>query len=316
MKKKEIWVVGVGPMALEYAKILNDSEISVKFIGRGEKSAEIFKSETGITPHTGGLKNFIHRSKEIPSHAIVAVGVSELAEQTLILLKHGIKNILVEKPGSIYIEDLIKIQDESKKLDSNIFIAYNRRFFKSVDKVKEIIIKDGGLLSAHFEFTELSNIISKLNHSDEVKQTWLIGNSSHVIDLAFYIAGRPKNLNAFVHGSLDWHKSGSIFIGNGLTNNNVPFSYHSNWEAPGRWSLEFMTQNNRLILRPMEKLQIIRAGSFEMEECDIDYSVDENYKPGLYKQTHAFINDDHLNICSIADQVKNLSIYSKIASYG
>lgn len=316
MNSKEVWIIGAGPMAIEYAEVMKDSKINFKFIGRSKQSAENFKAKTGIMPFQGGLKNFIKTNKEVPSHAIVAVGHPELAKQTLVLIKHGVKNILVEKPGALYLEDLIKIQNSSKILNSNILIAYNRRFFQSVNKAKDIISEDGGLLSAHFEFTELSNIIEKLIKPEGVKESWLIGNSSHVIDLAFYIAGRPTSLNSFVYGSLDWHKSGSIFLGNGLTENNVPYSYHSNWRAPGRWSLEFMTQNNRLILRPMEKLQIIKAGSFEMEECDIDYSVDENYKPGLYKQTHAFINDDHLNICSIEDQVKNWSIYSKIASYG
>ena len=315
MNSKEVWIIGVGPMAIEYAEVMKDSKINVKFIGRSKESAKIFKAKTGIMPLLGGLENFIKTNKEVPSHAIVAVGHPELAEQTLVLIKHGVKSILVEKPGALYLEDLIKIQNNSKMLNSNIFIAYNRRFFQSVNKAKDIILEDGGLLSAHFEFTELSHIIEKLIKPEGVKESWLIGNSSHVIDLAFYIAGRPKNLNAFVHGSLDWHKSGSIFIGNGLTNNNVPFSYHSNWEAPGRWSLEFMTKNNRLILRPMEKLQIIKTGSFEMEECDINYSVDENYKPGLYKQTHAFINNDYSSLCGIDEQVENLTTYKKIASY-
>ena len=315
MNSKEVWIIGVGPMAIEYAEVMKDSKINVKFIGRSKESAKIFKAKTGIMPLLGGLENFIKTNKEVPSHAIVAVGHPELAEQTLVLIKHGVKSILVEKPGALYLEDLIKIQNNSKMLNSNIFIAYNRRFFQSVNKAKDIILEDGGLLSAHFEFTELSHIIEKLIKPEGVKESWLIGNSSHVIDLAFYIAGRPKNLNAFVHGSLDWHKSGSIFIGNGLTNNNVPFSYHSNWEAPGRWSLEFMTKNNRLILRPMEKLQIIKTGSFEMEECDINYSVDENYKPGLYKQTHAFINNDYLSLCGIDEQVENWATYKKIASY-
>ena len=302
-------------MAIEYAEVMQDSEINVKFIGRSEESAKNFKAKTGIMPFLGGLENFIKTNKKVPSHAIVAVGHPELAKQTLVLVNHGVKSILVEKPGALYLEDLIKIQNKSKMFNSNIFIAYNRRFFQSVKKAKDIILEDGGLLSAHFEFTELSHIIEKLIKPEGVKESWLIGNSSHVIDLAFYIAGRPKNLNAFVYGSLDWHKSGSIFIGNGLTNNNVPFSYHSNWKAPGRWSLEFMTQNNRLLLRPMEKLQIIKTGSFEMDECKTDYSVDEKYKPGLYNQTHSFINCNYQNLCTIDEQVENWSIYSEIASY-
>ena len=59
MKNNAIWVVGAGPMAVEYAKVLKDFHISYKFIGRGKKSLDIFKSKTGIQPYLGGLENFL-----------------------------------------------------------------------------------------------------------------------------------------------------------------------------------------------------------------------------------------------------------------
>jgi len=315
MIDKEVWVIGTGPMAVEYAKILKDLNIKFQFIGRGKKSAEIFKAETGITPYIGGLENFLEQTKKIPSHTIVAVGHPELAEQTSILVEFGVKNILVEKPGALYFNELNTIKDNSNKHDINVFIAYNRRFFQAVEEAKNLIKNDGGLLSAHFDFSEPAHIIGQLHHSDEVKKSWLISNSAHVIDLAFFIAGHPNKLNTYTYGSLDWHKTGSVFIGNGLTNNNVPFSYHSNWESPGRWGLEFMTKNHRLILRPMEKLQIIKVGSYDMEETGSDYSIDEKYKPGLFKQTQAFLNNEHNYLCNINEQVINWAMYNKIASY-
>lgn len=314
-KSKELWVIGTGPMAVEYAKVLNDISKSYQFIGRGKESTKDFDLKTGLISIPGGLKNFLQESNETPSHVIISVGVPELAEQAILLLDYGVENILIEKPGALNFEDLIKIHKKAKIRNSNVFIAYNRRFLKSIEEAKKIISSDGGMLSMHFEFTELSHIIQHLQKAKGVKESWLIGNSSHVIDLAFHIAGLPKILNSFSYGKLNWHKSGSIFIGNGITEKNVPFSYHSNWSAPGRWGLEFMTKKYKLILRPMEKLQIIEEGSFDPKEYDADYSIDEKYKPGLFRQTNEFISNEFNQFCSIEEQVENWKLYEKIASY-
>ena len=42
MNSKEVWIIGVGPMAIEYAEVMKDSKINVKFIGRSKESAKIF----------------------------------------------------------------------------------------------------------------------------------------------------------------------------------------------------------------------------------------------------------------------------------
>ncbi|MDC3200256.1 transposase [Porticoccaceae bacterium] len=43
-------------------------------------------------------------------------------------------------------------------------------------------------------------------------------------------------------------------------------SYKGYWEAPGRWSLEFITNENRYFLRPMEKLSCQKKGSLDIVE--------------------------------------------------
>ena len=311
----EVWVIGTGPMSVEYEKVLTGLDVKSIFIGRGESSAKIFQQKTGITPIVGGLKDFLSQSPKAPSHAIISVGTEGLADQTLLLLNFGVKNILIEKPGSLYLEQLKEISALSKSLKNNVFIAYNRRFYKSVDEAKSIISNDGGLLSFSFEFTELSHIIKDLEKADGVKDNWVIDNSSHVIDLAFFIGGFPRDISTNVYRKLDWHSSGSIFIGNGLTKNNIPFSYHSNWESPGRWNIELMTQNYRLIFSPIEKLKIIKKGSFEIEDHICDYSIDEKYKAGIFKQTKAFLNNSFDEHCSIDTQLKNWLLYKKIGGY-
>jgi hypothetical protein len=250
-----------------------------------------------------------------PKEAIVAVGVEQLANTTYELMRAGTKRILLEKPGGLNLAELTKLKKQADALGVSIFIGYNRRFYQSVRTARDILDEDGGVLSAHFEFTEWSNIIAASTKPPEVKQHWLIANSSHVIDTAFHLIGWPVDWKCWTSGSIDWHPAAARFSGAGVTEKNVTFSYMSDWQAPGRWGIELLTLKRRLILRPMESLSIVQLGSVDMQSVDLVYDTDLQYKPGLYCQTQAFLNGDEGLFCSLDEQVKNARIYSKMAGY-
>jgi len=65
----------------------------------------------------------------------------------------------------------------------------------------------------------------------------------------------------------------------------------------------------------MEKLFEQKKGSINISEISLDAEVDENFKPGLYKQTQAFLNSDFSDLVSIDEQIRALSIYEKIGGY-
>ena len=195
-------------------------------------------------------------------------------------------------------------------------IAYNRRFYSSVSKAKEIIIEDGGVSSFLFEFTEWSHIIESLQKADGVKEKWLLSNSTHVIDLVFYLCGFPLRLHTLRDREDSWHPSGTVFSGCGQTINGALFSYHADWDAPGRWSVEVLTRKRRIVLCPLEKLEVITKGSVKKESVKLDDQLDHLYKPGLFLQVNAFINGDFSQLCLLEQQVRNIKeIYNPIAGY-
>ena len=202
---KDLWLIGTGPMSIEYCKVLKARKIDFQVIGRGQKSAKSFYDITEINPSVGGVENFLSKNPIKCSHAIVSVGVEELSSVTCKLIDYGIENILVEKPAGLNITQINTILEKALENQSKVFVAYNRRFYSSVIKAKEIICSDGGLLSFNFEFTEWSHVIEKLSEPQDVMENWLLCNSSHVIDLAFYIGGFPTTINAQKSGSLSWH---------------------------------------------------------------------------------------------------------------
>ena len=78
------------------------------------------------------------------------------------------------------------------------------------------------------------------------------------------LIGFPKELSASQSGELDWHPSGSIFVGSGISEKNIPFSYNANWDSAGRWWVEFLTKENRYIMKPMEQLFVQKRGSIAL----------------------------------------------------
>ena len=300
-------------MAVDYYQVIKDQKIKCAVIGRGELSARSFAKKTGFKPFVGGLNYFLKDKPNTCSHAIVAVGVEELLKTTKKLLKYGIKNILVEKPAGINKEEIEKLSKKTKKNNANVFVAYNRRFFTSVIKAREIIEKDGGVTSFNFEFTEWAHEVENIKNMHEVKKNWFLANSTHVVDLAFYLGGNPKEISCYTEGSLEWHPSASIFSGAGISETGALFSYQANWESAGRWCVDVLTKNNKLIFLPLEKLQVQQKGSVNIDLVkDIDYSLDKKYKPGIFLQVKAFLKTKKFGLLDIYEHARNCEIYERI----
>ena len=314
MSEASLWLVGSSEISQDYARVLMALNQPFEVIGRSESSALLFKKKINHSIKTGGL-NFNLKKFTPPHTAIVAVGIEELASVAKDLICFGTKRILLEKPGGLDFEEIRSLSLLANEKKVEILLGYNRRFYNSVQLAKKLIEEDGGLLSINFEFTEWSHKIKSLKKGIDVKEHWLLGNSSHVIDLAFYFSGKPRDWKCWNAGSLDWHKAGARFCGSGITEKGIMFSYFSDWEAPGRWGLELMTSKHRYILRPLEQLQVVKTGSVILESIDLENNLDQEFKPGLFLQTKKFLMGENYLFCNLSEQVENVRIYSKIAGY-
>ena len=165
----------------------------------------------------------------------------------------------------------------------------------------------------HFEFTEWAHKIEPLEKAPGVKENWFFANSTHVVDLAFYLAGNPVDWAAYSKsGQLTWHAK-TNFSGAGITENGVLFSYLSNWESAGRWGIELLTFKRRIYLKPLEGIQIQNKGSIQVEEFTFEKEIDEQFKPGLYAQVEDFLGDCSKGVLSLGEHALNAKeIYAKI----
>ena len=307
-----IWIIGAGAIAQEYAKVLTALGYQFLIIGRGEEKARQVEETFGYKVIRGGLDNFIESQPVLPDAAIVATNLSSLAPNTIALLRYGVKRILCEKPGFLYPDECEKVAALAKEIKAEVYLAYNRRFFTSVLKAKEIIAEDGGVTSFNFEFTEWGHVIAKYNKPQDELKNWFYANSSHVVDLAFFLGGEPVQMNCHTSGEISWHKP-AAFAGSGVSDKGALFSYQANWAAPGRWGVEILTAQHRLYLRPMESLQIQNLGSVAINPVEIDDHLDKEFKPGFYLETKAFLEGDVSRLCSLEHQEEHVkTVYSKI----
>ena len=316
--KNLILVIGSGYMATEYLKVIANTDYKAVVVGRGEEKIDILKCLfPDFIYYSGGVDKYLNTSSQIPSIAINTVNVEYLRDVTISLLNGGVKRILVEKPGDITADGLSRIEQASTINRAQVFIAYNRRFYSSVSELAKQANLDGGILSAHFEFTEWIHTIDPLHYGKETLNKWIIANSSHVIDTVFSLIGKPKSISCHISGKniISWHPTGSIFTGSGISQQDIPFTYHSNWQAPGRWGIEVLTKKRRYYLRPMEKLCVQDLGTINIIEYPLDDKTDKQFKPGLYYQTTSFLNDSVTNLVTLQEQIKLVALLDKIGSY-
>lgn len=318
LKDKEVLVVGSGYMAREYLLVLANMGCKVTIVGRGEEKIALLKKEfSTFDYHTGGLASYLKSNNNLPNFAINAVNVSYLKETSLLLIKSGVKNVLIEKPGDLTKEGLTEIKQCAEQYDSNVQIAYNRRFYSSIIALKEQVELDGGIMGAHFEFTEWVHTIDPATYDSDSLRKWILSNSSHVLDAAFSIIGTPQELHTNIQGAgnIDWHPSGSIFTGSGVSVDGVPFTYHANWQSAGRWAIEIFTSKRRFYLKPMEKLQVQLKGSVAVNEFEIDDQLDKDFKPGLFRLTKSFLSHHNNDLVGIDEQIRMVVYYDQIGNY-
>ena len=275
-------------MAREYAIAFNQMGITdVTVISKNEKETTDFSNSFNFKVLHGGYEQHLQELK--PTNLVVIVTpIPQLLDAAKIAIDAGQKKILIEKPGSLYPEKLISF---SKQLtDQTIRIGYNRILYPSFHKLKFLAEQEGGITSCTFSFTEWVHTINFELYASEVYSRWGISNSLHVISMVMELIGMPKSLSCFQQGSLDWHPSGSSFVGSGISEKNIPFAYHADWDSAGRWGIEIMTKKNSYRLIPLEGLFVCHKDSVNWEPINLN-PVYPKVKTGIAEQIAIMLND-------------------------
>lgn len=312
-------LVGAGLMSQAYARVLQKRGRPFRCFGRGQASAEAFEAATGVRPGTGPLEDQLAATDIAGAHVIVAVNLTELAPVCIRLLEKGAAAILVEKPGAVDLDGMRQLAQVDS--DRRIRVAYNRRFLPSVRKANVLIAQDGGAKSVHFEFTELSDRIEAQGlHPREVLANWPFANSSHVFDLAFFMAGAAPDLSdvsvaaALQQGELPWHPQGTRFAAAGRIEDRMLFTCFADWHSGGGWAVEVTTAARRLRLRPLETLTEQKRGTFEVRDVEVAQD-DVMLKPGLPGMLTDFLDEGGRSLPDMRQQVARMTVFAGIVGH-
>lgn len=301
-------------MAALHAPVLADFAHDVTVVATSPVRADPLAGSFGMASWTRGLDEAL-ATLPAPDAAIVVLPVDQLATATLALLRAGVRRVLIEKPACLWHDELAPVVAEAEQRDAFVAVAYNRRFFASVIEARRRIDDAGGVLSFSFEFTENAPRVAELATPAQIKARWLLANSSHVIDLAFHLGGWPSDWATRTTGALSWHPAGADFRGMGATDRGASFSYFADWRGPGRWGVELVLPNERLVLRPMEQLAVMPLGRFDLQPVEIADQLDRAFKPGLYRQMQAFLAETPApELVTVAQQLRAVrDVYDRIA---
>ncbi|NIP61658.1 MAG: hypothetical protein GWO15_02525 [Nitrosopumilaceae archaeon] len=313
IKDKSVLIIGSGYMAEHYSKALSKMGIKdVTVIGNTKNKVVKICKRYNFIPLWGGFKKNLSniKSKDL---VIIAMPIPLLVSTARFLSQLDCKKILLEKPGDLYAKSLEKLEKETA--DKKIRIGYNRLHYPSFYKLSELIKKDGGVTSCQFTFTER---IHKINFNAQPKTVlarWGISNSLHVISMAMKLIGMPKKITCIQENYLPWHKTGSVFVGSGISNRNIPFSYHADWNSAGGWGIDIMTRKNAFRLRPLEQLYKCKKGTTSWEKIDLKKSFPD-VKEGIAEEIFLMLDDNSkFDLVTLKEGNSYIKLAEKIFNY-
>jgi predicted dehydrogenase len=310
-------VIGIGKMGQAHLQSLIDLDLgALAAYSPSDSRKKTVKLFSEIQYYSGDLADALRAFA--PSHVIVASPVETLAPNAMLAMEIGIKNILIEKPAALNIDEGTLLKKTAILYGADVYVGYNRRFYSSIRTALSLISEAGERIeSSVLEFNEVvASNEGPTGQKESVRARWLLANSLHVLDSAFFPIGYPDvGRSHFCRsGTIGWHPSGQVFVGSGLTTSGVPFAYHANWAGPGRWGFEWVTPSARYIFRPLEQLSVMRRSSFNLETITINDEFDRRYKPGVFLQNRCFLTAPQ-NLVSLDQALQLLKVGEIVGGY-
>jgi predicted dehydrogenase len=285
-----VTVVGYGHMGRAYVEALRALGVGrIHVCSRSEKALDDLGRDPVVETTSGGIDRLI-RLPDASDLVIVATPTDTLVPFSKQLIGLGFRRLLIEKPVSLRsseIEELAEFVSASGAIGT---CAYNRTAYPSVIEAMARCSSEGGITSIAYDFTELIRDDWTERFPREELNRWGLANSVHVISMAHGLGGLPAQWGGYQTGGLEWHPNGSVFVGSGLTDKGIPFSYHADWDSKARWSVEAHTAQSTYRLCPLEQISRKLSGLGDYEEVSIDVFAPD-LKAGVAEQVAGMLKE-------------------------
>ncbi len=283
-------VVGYGNMGRQFVTALERLGVcSIRVCSQGEAGTRDLPGK-GIAVFSGGYERW--DGKALPGEVLIlALPVQKLVEAAMYFENRGFRRMLIEKPVSLWASAIERLDEFLKSRDVDAICGYNRVAYPSFAEVRSRAAAEGGITSCHYSFTELVNRIRIPNFHPLELERWLIANSLHVLSMAHGLIGMPQKWHGEHSGSaVAWHPAGSVFVGAGVTDQAIPFTYRADWGSTDRWWIEINTAVSSYRLCPLEEAYRRTSSMGNWEQIPVDTLAPE-IKTGFVEQVAALLHE-------------------------
>jgi predicted dehydrogenase len=290
LRDQTVTLIGYGAMGRYYFQALQALKAGVVRIctRTAERTQEVHRL-SGVQTISGGYSALPEAGAHKEALVIIATPIQEIAPALRHVLKLGYRRILCEKPVSLWSKEVEQLAEEAKRMNAQVYSAFNRRAYPAFIELSERIRQEGGVTSCTYEFTEILSHFNPEDYTLTEQQRWGIANSLHVISMAHGFIGLPQTWTGYRSGELPWH-SHSVYVGSGLTADQVPFNYHADWGSQGRWGVEISTAKAIYRLCPLETLQRKTNPLGDWEEVPVE-TFQRDLKAGIVEEIAAMVDN-------------------------
>ena len=282
-------VVGYGHMGRQYVRALRALGVSrIRVCSRSAGPLEALRGLAGVETAAGGAERLACRA-ESGELGIVATPIASLIESVERLVSLGFRRLLIEKPVSLWSSRIERLTEQLERQEVEAWCAYNRVAYPSFHEAHARAIREGGITSCAYTFTELLQPDWTQRYPADTLARLGVANSLHVMSLAHGLIGLPATWSGQRAGRLEWHPTGAVFVGSGLSQRGIAFAYHADWGSMGRWSVEIHTPISSYRLCPLEQLFRRTAAMAEWEPVPVAIFHPE-VKAGFVEQVAAMLH--------------------------
>ena len=284
--KKKICFVGAGKTMQKHLEVFSKFK-NLEFIGiynRTKRKAHQIKKKFKINQVFNSISEMYSLTKS--NYVIVVVS----PDANFKIIKDCLKypwTIFTEKPlGLNYVQakNLIRFSLKKKR---KLFIALNRRNFISTKKLVKIIDKKKNI-KRNLEILDQQSP-SKKYFTKKVINNWQFANSIHLIDY----------ISLICRGKISSYKKKLIKLNSKqkVLECVIKFSsgdtckYRALWFLPGKWQVKVRLDKLIYTLRPLERLKESKFNESNFSDIKLNYSLDNEFKPGFFSQAKNLIND-------------------------
>jgi predicted dehydrogenase len=290
----KIGFIGCGLIAHFHADVFKELGVNIFAVSARDNSSNLipFAEKFGIGNRYTNWETMVE--KESLDVLWVMASWDQMDSLLIPLIKTGIP-LFLEKPIALSSKRIHDAIDIHLQKNQYIQVGYNRRFYPIVETIKSFI-STGELRSVLVEIPESIN----LNHKKLVSKLWLV-NSSHMIDLLYYIVG-PMTIKYKKHKSPLGSTYTSGFNAMLETENGVPVHLIAEWNSSNNYGITFFVDNKRIVLKPLETasfyegydlIEPSKARPIRQYKPKLinSYDCDGKFKPGFYEQVKYFIDN-------------------------